>query len=368
LAIVFALTLSATMFAEGPVALFQKGDGGYHTFRIPALVRTDKGTLIAFAEARKNDSADGGRIDLVQRRSTDEGKTWGPVELIWSDGANTCGNPSPVYDRVNGRLVLLANWNRAEDSEKDIRSGKSLDGRRIFVFFSTDEGASWTAPKEITNAVKPDGWGWYATGPGHAIQLTKGPHKGRLIVPCNHSVFQANGKLWKDEAHVIYSDDGGESWNLGGSTSLGNESTVVQLKNGDILLNSRVIGVSKDISNDRRIAAVSKDSGESFGESFYVDDLIEPRCQGSILNFSRNGRPTRTLLFSNPKSQTRNNLCISISRNNGKTWKTARTIHEGPAAYSDMVLLPKRNIALLYEAGTSDPYEAIYFERLEVNR
>jgi len=367
LIVLFTLALSVTMFAEGPITLFQKGDGGYHTFRIPAMVRTDNGTIIAFAEARKDDSADGGRIDLVQRRSFDGGVTWGPVEVIWSDGANTCGNPSPVYDSKRGRLVLIANWNRFEDSEVDIRSGKSKDGRRIYVFFSSDEGASWTSPREITADVKRADWAWYATGPGHAIQLMKGPHKGRLVVPCNHSVLQPEGKLWHDEAHIIYSDDGGETWLIGGTTSLGNESTAVQLKNGDILLNSRVIGVSKDVSKGRRIAAISQDAGESFGESFYVDDLLEPRCQASIINYAKRGRLTKTLLFSNPKSQTRDNLCISLSKDSGKTWSTAYQVHSGPAAYSDLLILPNRDIAIIYEAGLPNhasptPYDAIYFQ------
>ena len=93
------------------VDLFSAGDGGVHTYRIPAIVQTQGGVLLAFAEARHNSRSDTGDIDLVVRRSTDGGRTWGETITVWDDGGNVCGNPCPVVDRRTGRVLLLSTWN-----------------------------------------------------------------------------------------------------------------------------------------------------------------------------------------------------------------------------------------------------------------
>ena len=148
-------------FSEQPV--FAAGQDGYHTFRIPALLRSKSGALLAFAEGRKNSASDTGDIDLVLRRSTDNGATWGPVQVVWSDGANTCGNPAPVLDEASGSVRLLATWNLGADSESMIVNGTSADTRRVFLLASSDEGETWSSPAEITDTAKLAGWTWYAT-------------------------------------------------------------------------------------------------------------------------------------------------------------------------------------------------------------
>ncbi len=193
------------------IEVFQSGFDGYHTFRIPALAVTRNGTILAFCEGRKNSRADTGDIDLLVKRSSDGGRTWTPPQIVWSDGENTCGNPAPVMDRTTGIIHLLMTWNCGSDREADIHAGRGRDTRRVFITRSTDEGRTWAKPREITPTVKRPDWRWYATGPVNGIQLTRGPHAGRLLIPCNHSSPGPEGRAvsW---SHVIYSDDAGRSW------------------------------------------------------------------------------------------------------------------------------------------------------------
>ena len=215
--------------------LFIKGADGYHTYRIPSLVVTKKGTLLAFCEGRKGGRGDSGNIDMMLKRSEDGGATWSGRQIVWDDGANTCGNPCPVVDRTTGTIWLLMTWNLGSDRESAIIDLKSKDTRRVFVTSSTDDGKSWAKPKEITAAAKKPDWTWYATGPCTGIQLEKGPHKGRLLIPCDH--IESSTK--KYYSHVIYSDDNGTTWKLGGSTPTDqvNECQVVELADGRLMLN-----------------------------------------------------------------------------------------------------------------------------------
>ena len=116
-----------------PVDVFVEGDAGYAGYRIPVIVRAADGALLAFAEARRNDKRDAGDIDLVMRRSTDGGRTWGPMTIVWDDGANTCGNPAPVVIGRKGEIVMLATWNAGADRERAIERRTSTDTRRVFV-------------------------------------------------------------------------------------------------------------------------------------------------------------------------------------------------------------------------------------------
>jgi sialidase-1 len=166
--------------------VFLSGLGGYHTYRIPALLATPRSTLLAFAEGRKSDTGDAGDIDLVLRRSTDLGRSWQPMQRVRDDGLNTCGNPCPILDRQTGMVWLLLTWNRGDDREPDIIAQRGKDTRRVFVAHSADDGLTWSKPREITDAVKPTHWTWFATGPGAGIQIERGPHRGRLVVPCDH--------------------------------------------------------------------------------------------------------------------------------------------------------------------------------------
>ena len=196
-----------------PNYIFEAGDDGYACFLIPAIVAALDQSVLAFAEGRKNGCSDTGAIDLVLKRSMNNGRTWSALRVVQSDGKNTTANPAPVVDASTGAIFLLSTWNLGSDREPDIINQTSADTRRVFVMSSTDHGVIWSDPEEITDAVKLEDWTWYATGPGSGIQLTRGAYAGRLMVACDH--IEADTKHYY--SHVIYSDDHGATWRLGGS-------------------------------------------------------------------------------------------------------------------------------------------------------
>jgi sialidase-1 len=340
---------------------FISGTEGYHTLRIPAVVVTGKGTVLAFCEGRKTSASDTGDIDMVARRSLDGGLTWQPLQRIWDDGPNTCGNPCPVVDRATGVVWLLLTHNLGEDEEGGLGRRTSKGTRTVWVTKSGDDGATWTKPIEITSTTKRPDWGWYATGPGVGIQLRTPPHAGRLVIPCNYSVQPdpAHPERFEYGDHVITSDDHGATWRLGGvvpSLKI-DEPQAAELADGSILMNCR-----SHLGLGCRAASVSRDGGQTWGTLRHERALIEPNCQGSLLRYddAAGGRPR--LLFSNPASTSqRQRLTVRVSDDGGATWPVARLIDGGPCAYSCLTVLADGTIACLYECGRKDPYEGITF-------
>lgn len=327
---------------DGQVAIFRAGEGGYHTYRIPAIVTTTKGTLLAFCEGRKNGGGDAGDIDLVLRRSTDSGKTWGPMQVVVDDGEKTCGNPCPIVDRDTGNIVLLITTNGRDDKEHKIQAGEAPP-RIAWVLRSTDDGVSWTAPRDISATTREENYRWYATGPGHGIQLAS----GRMIAPCDHSTGPAQDQQF---SHVIYSDDGGRTWALGGT--LGektNECIAVETAPGTLYVNSR-----NHIAKNQRVYSISRDAGLTFEDPKADEALPCPVCQASALLIGPG-----QVLFSNPASPKRENMTLRLSADGAKTWEKSITLWSGPSAYSDLAQLPNGDIACLYERGDKHPYETI---------
>jgi sialidase-1 len=351
--ITLGLLLLATPAAAAEpvqVPVFVSGQDGYHTYRIPSVIATTKGTLLAFCEGRKTARGDAGNIDLILKRSTDGGKTWGRTQVVWDDADNTCGNPCPVVDTKTGTVWLLMTHNRGLDTEALIVGGQSAGTRTVWVTKSDDDGLTWAKPTEITKDVKKRNWTWYATGPGVGIQL----RSGRLLIPCD-TKSQA-GKV--RESHVIVSDDGGRSWKLGGVVGPNcNESQAVELSDGSVLLNMRSYQ-----ANNRRLVALSTDGGETFSKPAEDPALLEPVCQASILRLPE---PRGGILFSNPASLKREKMTVRLSRDDGKTWPQANVLHAGPAAYSCLVALSDGTIGCLYERGEKNPYETITFARFD---
>ena len=338
--------------------IFKAGTEGYSCFRIPAIVQTKTGTLLAFAEARKFGCGDEGDIDLVLKRSLDSGKTWSKLIMVWDDGGNTCGNPAPVVDQQSGKVYLLMSWNLGQDAIGEINNGTSEDTRRVFVTASTDDGLHWESPKEITADTKLKNWGWYATGPCHGIQLQEGTHAGRMIIPCDYIEKYTK----KGGSHVIYSDDHGASWQLGGQVADagGNESTVAVLSNGDLLLNMRN-------SSGFRKTARSTDGGLTWAAAEADPDLPDPTCQGSILSYP--GQDDFLVFFANAASSTeRVNMTVKLSTDDGGSWRRSYQVHEGPSAYSDLVMIAGDRVGIVYEGGKSSAYEGIVFEDIAISK
>jgi sialidase-1 len=339
--------------------IYKPGDNGYMCFRIPSMITTKTGMLLAFAEGRKKDCSDAGDIDLVLRRSSDGGKTWGALQVVWSDSTNTCGNPVPIQDVTTGKIWLISTWNYGTDHEKDIKLQTSKHGRSPYVLSSDNDGKTWSTAREITNDVKPPGWTWYATGPCHGVQISTGKYKGRLSVPVNHIEF-ATGKNF---VHTIYSDDHGKTWKLGENTPQAgtNEVTMAEIGNGNLLMNIR----NADRALKTRLVTTSTDGGQTWGDVTTDTTLIEPVCQGSLLSYQLS-KNKPVLFFINPANKlTRANITIRTSFDQGKTWPNSHVLFPGPSAYSDIAVY-KKELACLYEAGITKPYEGIAFKTISI--
>ena len=269
-------------------------------------------------------------------------KTWGPMQLVHEEGGKakvTIGNPCPVVDHATGTVWLP--FCRNND--------------RVFMTHSTDDGKNWTKPVEITKDVKPPEWGWYATGPGHGIQLSS----GRLVVPCDCGYTKGWG-AWDKKGHslVIHSDDHGQTWKLGGVTDRGmNECEVVELADKSLLLSMR-----NYIGKNQRAFSTSTDAGLTWSKPRHHEQVYCPTCQSSIHRYSL--KPKSRLLYSGPGGPGRSHMTVRLSEDEGKTWPMAKVIHEGSAAYSDLVVLPGGTIGCLYER---DNYGKITFARFTVD-
>jgi sialidase-1 len=355
---------------------FTSGADGYHTFRIPAVVRAANGDLLAFAEGRHESAGDTGAIDVVLRSSTDAGCTWGPLSVITTNGDGTAGNPSPAV-LPTGRLVLLTTHNGANATESAIMTGQvsEEDSRRVFVQHSDDNGRNWTQPAEITADTKLPDWRWYATGPGHAIVLRHGPHAGRIVIPANHSTAPPPGSIDTGAekkyygGHDLYSDDGGRTWRIGfvddnadGQVNA-NETTVAELPDGTLYFNSRDAGGT---APGNRVDARSRDAGGSLVEPYQAQPgLVGPQVQASVLQ-TTNGN---LLLFSGPsRPDSRAAMRLRTSTDGGRTWRDGHLVSDRPAAYSDLVQLDPTTVGLLYETGVAGPYETIAFQRIPLRQ
>lgn len=324
--------------------VFKRGDNGHKMMRIPALVRTKADSLLAFCEGRGS-SADHGDVDLVLRRSTDGGETWDKIIPVYEEGGKkeiTIGNPCAVVDQETGSIFLSFCRNNKD----------------VFITRSDDDGLTWPKPIDITNSVKEQNWGWFATGPGHGIQVTRGKYKGRLLIPCDCEDKTQKGGI-KESGHsfVIYSDDHGKTWQHGGISDKGmNECEVVECTDGSLLLSMR-----NYLGKDRRAFARSADGGETWSKAELKDQLYCCTCQASILRYSF--EPS-IMLYSGPAGPGRQNMTLYVSYDDGKTWPVSKLIYGRQTSYSELVKLPDGQIGLLME---NDDHTVISFMRFHLN-
>jgi sialidase-1 len=317
--------------------------GKYHTYRIPAIVLTKSGTLLAFCEGRKDNARDDGDIDLLLRRGLEGGKSWEKAQLVVEEGGTapiTIGNPCPVVDRQTGTVWLLY----------------CLNNDRVFVTRSEDDGKTWAAGVEITQDVKKPEWDWVATGPGHGIQLAS----GRLLIPCDHRERDRQDWGKGGASHIVYSDDHGKTWKLGESTAFGmNECQAVETADGGVLLSMR-----NYLATKQRAFSLSKDGGLTWSPPRLNEQVFCPVCQASIVRHSL--APENRILHSGPGGPGRTAMTVRVSYDEGKGWPFAAVLYAGPTAYSDLVVFPDGSIGCLFERGQRRAYERITFARFSL--
>jgi sialidase-1 len=326
------------------ISVYHEKDDGYFIHRIPALLTTVKGTLLAFCEARMESVSDAAATDVVLRRSLDNGKTWTTAQVVAHFPNYTVGNPAPVQDRKTGVIWLLLTVNPAGVSEKEICNRSPRGTRSVWITHSSDDGATWSSAEEITSTTKEADWTWYATGPGNGIQL----EDGRLVIPCDYKVAGTQAFY----AHVIYSDDDGKTWKIGGSAGpQTNESTVVQLADGSLLFNMRSYA-----GQHLRAVSYSRDGGLTWSPVQLDPALIEPICQATFIRYTlaRTAGKNR-LLFANPADTARDRMTVRLSYDEGKTWPVSRTVYEDFSEYSSLAILKDGTIGLLYTKGPGKP-------------
>jgi len=335
--------------------LFIGGQGDYRSYRIPALITTQKGTVLAFVEGRKDSSADHGHNEMLLRRSFDGGETWAPVQLVAKDGTNALNNPTAVVDRETGATWLVFVRTSTKKYKNDAEVAKA-QGRisDMWVMHSNDEGATWIGPTDITESVNRPNWKRIVPGPGVGIQM----RSGRLVIPCNHLI----GNEAYD--HVICSDDHGETWRLGGSTEGEmDEDQIVELTDGSLLLNIRNYR-----DKGHRGISMSKDGGLTWSKVTSDPTLIEPVCQASFIRYTKSPQFMKDrLLFSNPASETeRIKMTVRVSYDEGKTWPVGKLLNAGPSGYSCLTVLPDMKIGCLYERGDHSSIDKVTFARFSL--
>ncbi|MFK0024457.1 exo-alpha-sialidase [Streptomyces sp. NPDC090798] len=342
-------------------------DPGYACFRIPAVVRSTHGTLLAFAEGRVDDCGDAGDIDIVVKRSTDGGRTWGPLQVVNEGAGDTHGNPAPIVDRETGRIVLAETYNTGRTD------GRGCDvpcDRTPHLQYSDDDGLSWSAPRDLSAEILPPNWNsWYATGPVHGIQLTRGRHAGRLVFGVNTETWNGS-RVTANNAALITSDDGGDHWRIGASDSWPiaddgafrqkpSELTLTERADGSVLVSGREQD-GTDLGH--RTQTVSRDGGDSFTAPFRdLPGLYAPQVQGSVLRLG-----DRILLACPGDPDRRRTMMIRSSYDGGRSWDSVdrgTVVTTDWSGYSDLAGIGDGAVGLLYEGGAVDARDEIRFAR-----
>ncbi|MFE0509787.1 exo-alpha-sialidase [Streptomyces sp. NPDC058964] len=342
-------------------------DPGYACFRIPAIVRTTDGTLLAFAEGRVLNCGDAADIDIVVKRSTDGGRTWGPLRVVTEGAGDTHGNPAPIVDRGTGRILLAETYNTGRT---DAASCSVPCDRTPHLQYSDDDGLTWSRPRDLSPEILPADWNsWYATGPVHGLRLTRGADAGRLVFGVNTETWDGS-RVTANHAALIVSDDGGDHWRIGATDTwpIAADGTFRQ-KPSELALTERgdgsllVSGREQDGTDlGHRTQTVSRDGGDSFAAPFRdLPGLYAPQVQGSTLRLG-----DRILLACPGDPDRRRTMMIRSSYDGGRTWDSVdrgTVVTTDWSGYSDMVRVDHGTVGLMYEGGAVDARDEIRFAR-----
>jgi sialidase-1 len=337
---IWALALVPSGFAaaksDSPIsqeAVFHSGEASYFCFRIPALAVTKDNVVLAFAEARRTNCKDWDEIDLVLKRSTDGGKTWSDLRVLFHEDKRSINQPSPILDRETGVMWLLF----------------CKDNQQVFVTESTDDGLAWSQPREITEQTKDPTWKYVAVGPGHGIQLSN----GRVLVAAWGDV-SPGPVIWPPKwgevefTFSIYSDDHGATWKRGRPMyeNATEEGMVTQTSDNQVYMALR------SLHGNRRGHAWSSDGGYSWSRIQFDAALPDPPAHASIIRTSETGSQGRaSMVFVNPASATsRTRLTVRVSDDDCQTWRFSRVLYKGSSAYSDLAVLKDGSVLCLFEA------------------
>lgn len=345
------------------IAIRKAGDDNVHTYRIPGIVTTDKGTLIAVYDNRNVSTKDiPGNIDIGMSRSTDGGKTWEPMKVVMDMGAphetNGAGDPSILFDPVTKKIWVAALWSKGNRAIAGSEPGLSPDTTGQFVLVSSDDdGLTWSQPCNITAQIKDPVWHLYFQGPGSGIAM----QNGTLVFPSQY--WDESKKPGMPHSSIIYSTDHGKTWKSGiGAKSNTTESQVVETIPGTLMLNMR------DNRGSFRSIATTTDMGKTWVEHHTSQQALpDPVCMASIIkaNVTVKGKQWQVLFFSNMAMQTsRQNTTVKASLDLGETWLPANQLlidARKSYGYSCMTRIDEHTIGLLYE-GIQD----LYFVRIPV--
>ena len=392
---IFSVPVAAEVIAVSEPFVAPKGDyvtqqDRYHTFRIPGMIVAPDGAVLLFAEARRGEGSDPRRdenapIDLVLRRSTDNGRTWQPMVVIDS-GFRPNGDlvdfadPTPVLDATTGTVFLFyGQW--PDLGPRTVRHGQSTDpaggNQIVWVRSSSDNGKTWSDRRQVVYPDEPDEtsdglyWRQAEPGPGSGIQLqwqTEAARNGRLVVPAKRSGSKTPDGPVTVEPFVYYSDDHGKTWQVGEVTAGpdANEDEIVELWDGRVLLDGR------QNSGDFRRRHFSTDGGLTWGPD-RPDSIPLPKVDGSLVRYSaqRAGHDRDRILFSAPRGEgglDRNNITVWTSYDEGKTFTNPVQFNNGFAAYSVMQRLADGTIGMAVETAKDEGvrYGEITFYRFDL--
>lgn len=322
--------------------VFVGGVGGYDIYRIPGLVVLPRGArlangttleqdrLIAFAEARRDAALDTGVIDLVMKTSDNGGANWSEQRVICRhavDGIRgKCGNPTPLFDQLAGRVVLAYNLSGISQAAANNKNHSA------HTISSDDGGHSWEPPRQLADDN-------LIFGPGHGIQKRMAPYAGRLVIPA----------YLQGHALALYSDDHGTSWQRSSTLNTGNETEIAELSDGRLYMTTRHNApVGRPPEPNGRLYSISADGGSSWPDAQLDTRLATPICQASVLHYGDQGG----LLFANPSHpQARVRLTVQYSSNDGASWQQQTLVYPGPAGYSVLAVTSDGDLAVLYERG-----------------